>query len=232
MANKRIFALIYRLTFALVALLGIIFNTKMFTSVYSPTTLLYYTCQSNILALGLFIYLSVKTALDLKNKGKIGSNSYAPNITFMLMIDILLTFVVFWALLAPEMIHTSYNLWSFSNLAVHTLVPLAVLGDYLLFNNAKKLKYRHVYMALIFPTIYAINAILIGAFQLVNYYTFDILDTPSHFPYFFFDFVTNGWMILVYILGIAGFILILSNISYFLLKRHERIRLNKAKISD
>ena len=227
MRYNRIFALVYRLSFAVIALLGVIFNTRMFTNEFSPTTLLYYTTQSNVLALALFVYLAVMTILDIKKHSIKGPSSYAPNLTFILMIDILLTFVIFWVVLAPTMIGSDYNLFSFSNLAVHTFVPLAVLGDYFIFNPDKKIKYRYANYVLIYPLIYASFAMIFGAFKIINYYTFGIGEGPNYFPYFFMDYYLYGGYVIIFILGIASFLFMISNTAFYFINRHQGKLLNK-----
>lgn len=227
MRNNRIIATIYRLGFAILGLVGLLLNTKMFTAEFNVTSLLYYTTQSNFLAILLLIYLGVKTIIDLKRNGVKGSSSYAPNLTFIMMIDIVLTFVVFWVVLAPVMIGTSFNLFSFSNLSVHTFIPLAIVGDYFIFNKDKKISLRHANYVLIYPLFYSSCAFVLGAFKVLKYYTFDIPMEPSYFPYFFMDFYVYGWYVILFVLGIASFLFTISHLSYYYIHKHQVKTLNK-----
>ena len=221
--QKRLVAVFYRGLFMIIALVGVVFNTKIFTADFSPTTLLYYTTQSNLLAFALFTYLFVRTFICIRKTSSLkGPVSFAPNLTFIVMIDIILTFLVFWALLAPTMINTEYDLLSFSNLAVHTITPLAVVGEYFLFNREKKLGKKHVFAVLIYPLIYSSSALIIGAFRLVDYYTFGVGEGATYFPYFFLDFYTHGALIIPYILGIAVFLVALSYGFYFVINKRNR----------
>lgn len=227
--NKKVgFALAFRLLFTLIAIIGVVLNTKLFTSEFEPTTFLYYTTQSNLLAFSLFGYLFIATLLNYKRDKTSSKVSFAPTLSFIIMINITLTFIVFWTLLAPGMIGTSYRLLSFSNLAVHTFTPLAVVFEYLYFNQEHKLKYRTTLLTLVYPLIYSLAAFIIGGFRLIEYYSFGIEYAPIYFPYFFFDFHEYGGRVLYYIFGIALFLLLLANASYFALKQYQRrILLNK-----
>lgn len=215
------FALFYRGLFMSIALLGVVLNTKMLSPLFDPTTLLYYTTQSNILAFALFTYLFIKTVIEIKHSGADAKTSFAPNLTFIVMVDIILTFLVFWILLAPSISGTAFNLYSFPNLAVHTFTPLAVVGEYFLFNKEKKLKQIHLFAVLIYPLVYSFSALIIGAFKAVDYYTFGISDSTTFFPYFFLDFYTYGALIIPYMVGIGAFLVLISYGLYWLIN-HKR----------
>lgn len=140
MNKKVIFALIYRFVFMGIAIIGIILNTGIFSVGFKYTSLLYYTIQSNLLAFLLFAFLFFKTLISVIKDKRKARTSFAPQASFMLMVDISLTFLVFWLMLAPGLSGTDYSLSSFHNQAVHTLTPLAVIFDYSLFNPKEELK--------------------------------------------------------------------------------------------
>lgn len=228
MKNNLKFALFYRLTFALISIVGVIFNTKMLTPEFNATTFLFYTTQSNLLAFLLFVTLFILSLKGYLQDHQSTKTSYLPTLSFTVMINIFLTFIVFWTLLAPEMLGTNYNLFSFSNLAVHTITPLAVMVDYFLFNSKKELKYRATFYPLLYPLLYSVFVLLNGLFKGVEYYSFGISNMPKYFPYFFFDFYTYGPLVIVYLLMIALFLLLLSHLAYFGFKAgQKRILLNK-----
>jgi hypothetical protein len=115
-------------------------------------------------------------------------------------------------------------LWSFENIAVHTVTPLLCLLDYILFSEAQRLKYRDVYYVCLFPVGYVIFATIAGLAGYVYYYSGILSDpfsshiesVPVRFPYFFLDFDRIGLMALVYIGGILLFFLLLSHGIFFL----------------
>jgi hypothetical protein len=137
------------------------------------------------------------------------------------VVNVLVTFIVFWSLLAGTL-GTDY-LFSFENIAVHAVTPLLCLADYILFTEARRLKYRDVYFTCVFPLFYVIFTSIAGLAGYVYYYaaTFEnIWDAspataaPVRFPYFFLDFDRLGFMALAYITGILAFILLLGHGMY------------------
>lgn len=217
--KKVIFALIYRFVFMGIAIIGIILNTGIFSVGFKYTSLLYYTIQSNLLAFLLFAFLFFKTLISVIKDKKKARTSFAPQASFMLMVDISLTFLVFWLMLAPGLSGTDYSLSSFHNQAVHTLTPLAVIFDYFLFNPKEELKAKSIAMSLLYPGLYAYFALIFGGFQIIEYPPFTPGLPVSHFPYFFFDFYKEGWMVLVYVLAITAFLILLASVFYFAIKK-------------
>lgn len=219
MKNNKVFALIYRGFFMLLALSGILVSTKVFLPTFNPNTFLYYTTQSNILVLTFFTYLLIKTLVDIKKHGLKGEASYAPKLSFIIMVNIIITFLVFWVLLAPATLHTNYNLLSYSNLIVHTTTPLAMVGEYFFFNRKQKIDLKNVFEALIFPLFYMVLSLVLGAFKLVEYVGVGLIPETSYFPYYFLDFYKHGALILIYIFGISVFIVVISLGLFYLNKR-------------
>jgi hypothetical protein len=114
-------------------------------------------------------------------------------------------------------------LMSFENIAVHGLTPLLVLADYILFTEARHLKYRDVFYTCIFPLFYVVFTSIAGLAGYVYYYaaTFENIwdaspasTAPVRFPYFFLDFDRLGFMVFAYIAGIVAFILLLAHGMY------------------
>jgi len=143
-------ALLFRVCAFLVAAAGLLDLLGVFHGAFYSGVLLYYTAQSNILAIILFLVLSIKTISGMRNDNKGNGACYFPRIVMICTIDVLLTFVVFWILLVPQLIGI-LPLWTFSNLAVHAITPLLCLADYILFSESRRLKYQDVYYVVIFP---------------------------------------------------------------------------------
>lgn len=217
MNNNKIYPLVYRSFFTIIALLGIVFNTKLFTAEFSFKTFLYYTTQSNVVALALFVYLLVRTIISIKTRGRKGDASFCPKMTFVIMIDIFLTFIIYWTLIAPARINTSFNLFSFANITVHAVTPLAVMGEYFIFNKKQNLLAKNMLTVLIYPAIYTFFTLILGSFKLVSFKAAN--DTTSYFPYFFFDYYKYGYVVIVYILAIAAFILLITYLISIAIKR-------------
>jgi len=216
MRKNRIFALNYRIMAFIVCLLGILASIGIFEGQFYETSLLYYTYQSNILVLGFFTVLIYKTTVDLQKKGKIGDNGYFPRINAGVLLAIMLTMVVYWGMLAPELVSSStwQSLFSFKNLAVHLITPLLVLFDYILFSEKGKLKKNDPFIFCIVPIVYLIQAMILGFSGVI----YGITETGEiiHFPYFFMDYYLLGLWIIPYILGISLFYLGLGKILLYL----------------
>lgn len=128
---------------------------------------MYYTIQSNILTLVLFVLLWLRTFQAWRQEGAEGLADYYPRFTFVVVIDILLTLLVYWILLAPQAftMGEDYALYTFSNLCVHLFTPLFCLIDFILFLPSGKLKYRDVYAVLIFPLGYVLFTTIAGLLE-------------------------------------------------------------------
>ena len=220
MIQDRRFALAFRAGACLFATAGLLKQIGVFGGTISFRSFMYYTLQSNLLAVVLFAYLAVKTAKSLR-EGAHGNAGWHPRLGMVCAVDLLVTLIVFWALLAPQGMPLSYLL-SFENIAVHTVTPLLCLFDYILFAPARCLKYRDVYYVCIFPLCYVLFTGIAGLAGYVYYYegvvsspfSSHIEVVPVRFPYFFLDFDKLGFMALVFIIVILAFFLLLSHILY------------------
>ncbi|VEU79826.1 Pr6Pr family membrane protein [Haploplasma axanthum] len=218
--NKVKIALTYRVIGFVIALTGVLVHLGIFSGSISFGTLLYYTVQSNIVVLVFFGYLIYKTVNTLKNNEQ--ETSFKPRIQFIFVIDILLTFIVFWVLLAPEAIKSNYPLWTYSNLSVHAITPILFLIDYLVFSDRGHLVLKDIYYVLIFPLSYVFYTSIIGLSGFI--FGYDSNKVPVHYPYFFMDYDRVGLMSLAYIVGL---VIIFLGISYlFYLNDKKRSKSN------
>ena len=219
MIQNRYFALAFRVIAFLSATAGVMAQIGVFGGTINFSTFMYYTIQSNLLAIVLFAMLSIKTAKSLR-EGRCGPAGYYPRFEMVCVVNVLVTFIVFWALLATTL--SSDYLFSFENIAVHGLTPLLVLADYILFAKARHLKYRDVYFTCVFPVFYVVFTTIAGLAGYVYYYAAAFehfweaspATAPVRFPYFFLDFDRLGLMALAYIAGILAFILLLGHGMY------------------
>jgi len=216
MIKSKKIALIYRIVAVIIATAGILDTLGVFRGEFSTGFLYYYTAQSNILAAVLFIMLTVKTIIGIqKNDGN--TACYFPRFLMICSINILLTLVVFWVLLVPQLAGI-LPLWTFSNLAIHLITPLLCLFDYILFSEPRRLKYRDVYYVVIFPICYLIISSVAGLAG--HIYGISATDgAPIRFPYFFYDFDRIGALSFAYIAGIMFFFIIIGHIFYYIDKK-------------
>lgn len=223
MLQNRLIALGFRCTAFVVILSGILIHLGLGSGFFFADQLLYYTLQSNILALFMFGYLIIKTADDFRHKGKAGSASYCPRFEMVCVVYLLLTLILYWVLLAPRAftMGVDIGMWTYSNLVVHLLTPLLCIIDYFLFSEPGRLKYQDVYAVLIYPVCYVIFA---GVVSLTGHvYRISLEGNEIHFPYFFIDFEHTGLMAIAYIVGITVFFLIISHGFYYLDRRRSTL---------
>ena len=215
MKDRRL-ALLFRAGALLFALAGLakqlgIFGGKTYFSIF-----MYYTIQSNLLAVVLFALLILRMARDQKG-GVSEPPQWTSRFGMVCMVDLLVTLVVFWVLLVPT-VDASY-LFTFENIAVHTVTPLLCLVDYFLFARKGCLKYVDALYVCIFPLGYVLFTSIAGLMGYVYSYeqhqdTMELV--PVRFPYFFLDFDRIGIIAALYIAGILLFFLLLSHIFYFI----------------
>lgn len=200
MKENRLFALIYRTVASLLVLTGLLMNFNVFNNKpFTLAGLVYYTIQSNILVLLLFIGLLIYTIIDYYKNGKNGSSSYLRRTKGFIMTAIILTFLVFWLVLAPtafSMDGGSNYLGSIQNNLVHTITPLLLIIDWILFDYGKQFKKHDPYLWMIIPINYFIFAIIRAT-------NGNIGNTNSRYPYDFIDFDKHGWMVAIYVVVIC-----------------------------
>jgi len=214
MIKDRRFALIFRTAALLFAVAGFLAMLGIFDGGPWRGILAYYTMQSNILAIILFGMLTVRTAMGLR-EGRRGSAGYFARFEMICTVDILLTFVVYWVMLAPMMftMGEEYSMWAFDNLAVHGVTPLLCLLDYILFTQPRHLKYRDLYLVSTFPLAYVALTSLAGLLGYV-YHVSQADGLPVRFPYFFYDFDRIGLFSFVYIGALLIFFLLVGHVFY------------------
>lgn len=229
MIKNRIFALIFRGASLLIAFAGVSIHLGIFEGQFNAGLLMYYTVQSNLLAIFLFGMLLAATIRDLRKDGRQGSCSYFPRFEMIVVIDILLTLLVFWVMLVPNVFSMGgdYPLWSFDNLSVHLITPLLCMLDYLLFAASKHLKYRDVYAIPIYPLCYVVFVSIAGFAGYV--YRLYLDGTEQNFPYFFLNWKELGTEVFVYIVGLVLIFLIISHGLYLLDRKWEKPALSLPK---
>jgi len=162
---------------------------------------LYYTIQSN---LWVFFITAVYLVLSVVSlfTGEVLSCRVLEIARFAVLVGITITFLIFWAVLAPSM--GKDYLLSRNNLLVHTLVPLLFIADFFLFDRIAPLGKLAVLWSLAMPVYYFIFSIAHAA---VNpHLTFE---DGSRYPYFFLDLDKFGWFGFQKSLGVFWWVLII-----------------------
>ena len=217
MIQDRRFAFVFRLSAFLFAAVGLVCHIGVFRGAFFPGAFMYYTIQSNLLAVIFFGILTVKSAKSLRD-GRWGNIGCCPRLSLVVAVNLLVTLFVFWALLMPQGLDPRYLL-SFDNIAVHTITPLLCLLDYMLFSQPRSLKYRNIYLVCIFPGAYLLFTIIARyagyVYRYTGYLGIDNMGSaPVRFPYFFLDFDALGPLVFAYMGLILVFFLLLGHILY------------------
>ncbi len=216
MIKNRMGALAFRAGCFVFALAGLLSQLGVFRGKWGWGSFMYYTIQSNLLAVALFALLTIGTWRGLREDGRSGSAGYFARFEMICTVDLLLTFFVYWILLAPTSFSMDggYSLWTFDNIAVHAVTPLLCLLDYVLFTQPRHLKYLDTYLVCVYPLFYVAFTSVAGLLGYV-YYTASADGMPVRFPYFFFDFDRIGIGALAYIAVLLGIFIMLSHLFYF-----------------
>jgi len=223
MIKDRRIALIFRIAAFIIAVTGFLDMMGVFRGEMYFAALAFYTMQSNILVIVLFGMLIVRTAMGLRDGVK-GSAGYFARFEMICSIDIMLTLLVFWILLAPTLFSMvgGFSMWTFENLAVHLFTPLLCLLDYILFTQPRHLKYKDVYFVNIFPITYLIGTSIAGLLGYVYMMASD--GKPMRFPYFFYDFDRIGGAAFLYIGALILFFLIVGHVFYFIDQKVRKVK--------
>lgn len=149
------------------------------------TRFLYFTQQSNIwigvTSLALAI-VKLKGGASQKTKKVLGILKY------IFTVSITVTGIIFCTLLAP---FADFNIWSFSSILTHIVVPALSIVDFFTDKQLIKLEKRNVHLSILPPAAYFVVASILCLLK-VDF------GRGDPFPYFFMDFYSE--------VGLFGFI--------------------------
>ncbi len=190
---------IFKILIIITATVGFLLSTFSYESPLKQYA--YFTIQSNILVAVVYLTLVIKKdksslLLIIKNQATLA---------------IILTGLVYNLMLRSYLDGIDYNPNSLSDLLVHTLTPILVLTDFIVFTKNGKMTVFEPLYYLIFPLIYWIFTIVYVA--LGGNFNFDTEE--SNYPYFFLNFEKFG---IGYFLLVLGFIILIGYLLYFLNK--------------
>lgn len=182
---KKYGAVILNSVLLLFGFLGLYFTIFADNGFMNTDSFLYYTVQSNILAI---ITACIALIFEIK---KLFGHKIPTAVHFLRLLStiaITLTFLVFSLMLTPEMIiegNADYLL-SPGNAFVHNLVPILAILDWCFFGSATSLKKGSAFCGL-FPAL----SYVIFVFICVG---LNITFSGNTVPYFFLDFNAYGWL--------------------------------------
>ena len=138
----------------------------------------------------------------------------APMLKFIGMLAILLTFVVFNALLAGAADRDPQLNWRIGSLLCHVILPILFVADWFLFRERGKVKWYYPVASVGFPLAYMV--FIFAQAALLKFDTSILIpgsNTPLIYPYFFVNLETQGvsgvakWAVILFAAFMAvGFI--------------------------
>jgi hypothetical protein len=189
---------IFKILIIITATVGFLLSTFSYESPLKQYA--YFTIQSNILVAVVYLTLVIKKdksslLLIIKNQATLA---------------IILTGLVYNLMLRPYLDGIDYNPNSLSDLLVHTITPILVLTDFIVFTKNGLMTIFEPLYYLIFPLIYWIFTIVYIALG----GNFNFGTEESNYPYFFLNFEKFGigyfFLVLVFII-IIGYLLFFAN---------------------
>ena len=211
MNTNRTAQLIYQSFYCALGLVGIVASFGIFDdyTMLRWDFYVHFTNLSNYLCVGIMAAQLVQTA---KKK----EDSYVtavPLLKFIGVLAILLTFVVFNALLAGDR-DPQLN-WRVGSLLAHVVLPIMFIADWFLFRERGKVKWYYPIASAGFPLAYVLF-ILVQA-MILKFDTSILIpgtNTPLIYPYFFVNLETQGvagvakWATVMFVAFMAvGFVL-------------------------
>lgn len=205
--TRRTIEISYKIVVIFSLCLGIFLNLINTSS--RKALMSYYTLQSNLICLIAFVIIVVL---------KLWKRSYKNDIYFLIKgavtIAIIITAVVYHVALAPnnfamDSLQNSIAKKMWADTFVHTISPILVIIDYLLFDEKGNMKYYYPVIWLIIPLNYVVYVYTYSNFG-GRFYS---IGGSKKFAYFFLDYTKIGCKgVVTWILFIALAILAISEI--------------------
>lgn len=205
---------IFVITSLLTGILLNVIHTKSLSAILS-----YYTLQSNIFCLAIFINIIV--AIILKKDYRSLKTYYFWK--GAIIIAILITAIVYLVALVPTgfQMEVSYNMQTeryWANMFVHGISPILVIADYVIFDKKGNFKYFYSFIWLCIPWGYVIYVYIYHALG----GKFFGIGGSRDYGYEFLDYKQIGYLgVIKWLLIFSVLILILSNILVFLDRRKK-----------
>jgi hypothetical protein len=204
MRTDRLFAVIWRSLTAAAGILGVGLMMATARPGMAGNFFYYFTTQSNIFVVLLFLALAAGSLRSMIREGSKGVIYHVPpSFQLAIVFYITTTFLVFATLLSGT-IFSMGDTAAISMILTHFVVPIMALADWVLFLPHGETRYRAAFAWLSYPLAYLCFSLLRAEFGHPSF------DYGSKYPYFFIDADKLGWGNMVWILPAftAGFFLL------------------------
>lgn len=202
--------------FLLFAIYSLIGNIGSFHVNIIIKRLMFFTIQSNLLAV-LMLIIQLITCIFLPYKKMRRLKRLLPVMARITILNLLLTAAIYWMVLLPDKFTMGHSIsdYSLTNLSVHLVIPVLYLVNYFLFIHKKRQKYSVVFTAFIYPAFYLCLTFIASKARLV--FRISRYDhKPVYVPYNFIDLSRLGHQYFYHVAALLGVVLLLSNLLYFI----------------
>lgn len=182
MIRSRTAQLILQTFYVALGAVGVLGSLGLYDAEFDADFFVYFTNLSNYLCIAVVLCELVQTA----HRRDDGPVTFAPQLNFVSVIAILLTFFVFNLLLAGQPDRDPAQNFQVTSLLFHVALPLLFTFDWLLCYEHRRVRWTYPFAATIFPLCY-VGFVYIRAWLC----HFDP-STPLLYPYFFLDAAQLG----------------------------------------
>ena len=212
MKTNRTAQLIYQSFYCALGLVAVVASFGIFDdyTMFRWDFYVHFTNLSNYFCIGIMVAQLIQTA----RKKEDSYITTAPLLKFIGVLAILLTFVVFNALLAGAADRDPQLNWRVGSLLAPVFLPILFVGDWFLFRERGKVKWYYPIASVGFPLAYMIFIFIQAA--ILKFDTSILIpgtNTPLIYPYFFVNLKTQGvagvakWAVLMFVAFMAvGFV--------------------------
>ena len=241
--SNRYFALCWRLLLVVCSLVGIPCIFMVSAGFHPENQLYYFTMQTNFFVLFMFLFLVVKTIIQIAKEGKTGVVAHInESLQLFVTFGITVTFLGYVVLLTGMgftmagvgVSPAKQTMYEAGNWLVHIIVPFMCIADWVMFMPHGNVKNKSVAYWLIYPLIYMV--ILAIRATVTKDPVFVIaskngVPVKSLYPYFFIAFENfEAWqttliliaLVLFFILFALLYILIDKKIAKSIEKKHAK----------
>lgn len=183
-STSRTAQLIFQTFYCSLALIACIGSVGFYDMKFTPDFYIYFTNIANYLAATIMLAELIQTA----GKGEDGYVTMMPRLHFISMLGLILTFIVFNALLANDPARNPALNYKVECLLCHIVLPILYVLDWLLFYEHGKVNWKLPLLSALFPLVYLVY-VFVHAFlwhfdsSIMNYAGTD----PIIYPYFFLN---------------------------------------------
>ena len=208
MKTSRTAQLIYLTFYCALGLVGIVASFGIFDdyTMFRWDFYVHFTNLSNYFCIAVMVAQLVQTA----RKKEDSEVTAVPLLKFIGVLAILLTFVVFNALLAGAEGRDPQLNWRVGSLLAHVVLPILYVADWFLFRRRGRIKWYYPIAGVAFPLAYMVFIFIQAA--ILKFDTSILIPgtgTPLIYPYFFVNLETQGvggvikWAFLMFVAFMA-----------------------------